>query len=90
MVRLTVSLKNRLAPPEVIVERLASAAAADRLAKALTAYGRIVKTIYILRYIQDEKLPARRSDATEPRRGTPLPRPLVVLCQPGRVSRTAT
>jgi len=27
-----------------------------RLAKALTAYGRIVKTIYILRYIQDEKL----------------------------------
>jgi TnpA family transposase len=56
MVRLTVSLKNRLAPPEVIVERLASAAPADRLAKALTAYGRIVKTIYILRYIQDEKL----------------------------------
>jgi TnpA family transposase len=56
MVRLTVSLKNRLAPPEVVVERLASAAPADRLAKALTAYGRIVKTIYILRYIQDEKL----------------------------------
>lgn len=41
MVRLTVSLKNRLAPPEVVVERLASAAPADRLAKALTAYGRI-------------------------------------------------
>jgi TnpA family transposase len=56
MVRLAVSLKNRLAPPEVVVERLASAAPADRLAKALTAYGRIVKTIYILRYIQDEKL----------------------------------
>jgi TnpA family transposase len=56
MVRLTVSLKNRLAPPEVVVERLASAAPADRLAKALTAYGRIIKTIYILRYIQDEKL----------------------------------
>jgi len=56
MVRLAVSLKNRLSPPEVVVERLASAAPADRLARALTAYGRIVKSIYILRYIQDEKL----------------------------------
>jgi TnpA family transposase len=56
MVRLGVSLKNRLAPPEVIVERLASAAPADRFAKALTAFGRIVKTIHILRYIQDEEL----------------------------------
>ena len=51
-----VSLKNRVAPPEVVVERLASVVPADRLAKALTAYDRIVKTIYILRYIQDEKL----------------------------------
>ena len=56
MVRLAVSLKNRLSPPEVVVERLASAAPADRLARALTAYGRVVKSIYILRYIQDEKL----------------------------------
>ena len=56
MARLTVSLKNRLAPPELVVERLASAVPADRLAKALTAYGQIVKTIHILRYIHDEKL----------------------------------
>jgi len=56
MVRVAVSLKNRVAPPEVVVGRLASSVPADRLAKALTAYGRIVKTIYILRYIQDEKL----------------------------------
>jgi TnpA family transposase len=56
MVRVAVSLKSRVASPEVVVERLASAVPADRLAKALTAYGRIVKTIYILRYIQDEKL----------------------------------
>jgi TnpA family transposase len=55
-VRVAVSLKNRVAPPEVVVERLASATPADRLPKALTAYDRIVKTIYILRYIQDEKL----------------------------------
>jgi hypothetical protein len=41
MVRVAVSLKNRVAPPEVVVERLASAVPADRLAKALTAYGRL-------------------------------------------------
>ncbi len=72
MVRLTVSLKNRLAPPEVVVERLASAAPADRLAKALTACGRIVKTIYILRYIQDEKL--RRAVQMQLNRGEHDPR----------------
>jgi hypothetical protein len=56
LVRVGVSLKNRVAPPEIVVERLAYIAPADRLAKALTAYGRIIKTIYILRYIQDEKI----------------------------------
>jgi hypothetical protein len=74
MVRLAVSLKNRLAPPEVVVERLASAAPADRLAKALTAYGRIVKTIYILRYIQDENSAEPFScSSTAARRGIPWP-----------------
>jgi TnpA family transposase len=55
-----------VAPPEVVVERLASAVPADRLAKALTAYGRIVKTIYILRYTQDEKTPQSRSVTVQP------------------------
>lgn len=55
IVRLGVSLKNWLAPPEVVVERLVSATTVDRLATALTGFGRIVKTIHILRYIQDEK-----------------------------------
>jgi TnpA family transposase len=56
MVRVAVALKTRNAPPEVVVQRLASAGSADRLAKALTAYGRVIKTIYILRYIQEENL----------------------------------
>ncbi len=67
MVRLTVALKNRNAPPEVVVQRLASAGPADRLSKALTAYGRIVKTIYILRYIHEE--PLRRSVQLQLNRG---------------------
>jgi TnpA family transposase len=56
MVRVAVSLKNRHVAPEVVVQRLASAGPADRLSKALTAYGRIIKTIYILRYIHEEEL----------------------------------
>lgn len=56
MVRVAAALKNRNTPPEVVVQRLASAGSADRLAKALTAFGRIIKTIYILRYIQEEDL----------------------------------
>lgn len=67
MVRLAVALKNRNAPPEVVVQRLASAGPADRLSKALTAYGRIVKTIYILRYIHEE--PLRRSVQLQLNRG---------------------
>jgi len=49
------------------VERLASAGSADRLAMALTSYGRIIKTIYILRYIQAEDL--RRSVQLQLNRG---------------------
>ena len=67
MVRLAVALKNRNAPPEVVVQRLASAGPADRLSKALTAYGRIIKTIYILRYIHEE--PLRRSVQLQLNRG---------------------
>ena len=38
MVRVAAALKNRYTPPEVVVQRLASAGSADRLAKALTAF----------------------------------------------------
>ena len=67
MVRLAVALKNRNAPPETVVQRLACAGPADRLSKALTAYGRIIKTIYILQYIHEE--PLRRSVQLQLNRG---------------------
>ena len=47
------------APANVILRRLAGSTPSNRLAKALTALGRIAKTIYILRYIQDEPLRRR-------------------------------
>jgi TnpA family transposase len=56
MVRLAASLKDRLTPAHVVMQRLANANASDRLAGALTQLGRLMKTIHILRYIQEEKL----------------------------------
>jgi TnpA family transposase len=45
-----------MAPAHVVMQRLANAPAADRLAGALSQLGRLVKTIHILRYVHDEKL----------------------------------
>src|SRR5215467_8036387 len=59
LVRVAASLKNRTAPANVIVQRLANASSSDRLARALTALGRIVKTIFVLRYLSDPALRQR-------------------------------
>lgn len=56
LVRVASSLKNRTAPANVIVQRLANSSSSDRLAGALTALGRVVKTIFILRYLSDPEL----------------------------------
>ena len=56
LVRLAASLKDRLTPAHVVMQRLANAGASDRLAGALTQLGRLMKTIHILRYIQEEPL----------------------------------
>jgi TnpA family transposase len=57
LVRVAASLYHRTAPAHVILQRLANST--ERLTKALTALGRIVKTIYILRYIHDPTLRGR-------------------------------
>jgi TnpA family transposase len=59
MVRVTASLKERLTPAHVIVQRLSQHSPSDRLAKAFTALGRIIKTQYILRYLTDSELRRR-------------------------------
>jgi TnpA family transposase len=59
LVRVAASLRNRTSPAHILLTRLASSAPSDRLAKALTALGQALKTIYLLRYIQDEALRAR-------------------------------
>jgi TnpA family transposase len=46
-VRIAASLRNRTAPAHVVLQRLASSAPADRLAKALTALGRALKSLYL-------------------------------------------
>jgi TnpA family transposase len=55
------------------------------VAKALTTLGRIVKTIYILRYIHEENLRRRVQLQLNRRRVAPRPGALVVLRQSRRV-----
>jgi len=59
LVRVASSLVRRTAPAHVVVQRLAGGSSSNRLAKALTAVGRIIKTAYILRYIHDDELRSR-------------------------------
>ena len=58
LVRLVASLKNRVATPSVLLRRLISSPN-DRLARALTALGRVIKTLYLLRYLHDGELRQR-------------------------------
>ena len=53
LVRVASSLRDRTAPAHVVLDRLAASSRSDRLAKALTMLGRVVKTTFILRYIHD-------------------------------------
>jgi TnpA family transposase len=59
LVRLAASLRNRTAPAHVVLRRLASSAPSDRLAKALTALGWALRSLYLLRYIHEEDLRGR-------------------------------
>jgi len=59
LARIAASLKARTAPAHVVLQRLTSSGPSDRVAKALTALGRLVKTRNILRYLHDEPLRLR-------------------------------
>ena len=56
MMRVAISLKQKTAPAHVIVQQLTSKAPSDRLTKAFTNLGRIIKTEYIVRYLTDSEL----------------------------------
>jgi TnpA family transposase len=67
LVRIAASLKDRLTPAHVVLQRVINASPADRVAKALTALGRLAKTTHILRYIHEE--PLRRAIQLQLNRG---------------------
>lgn len=50
------SLKEKTAPAHIVVERLTKSYPLDRLSKAFTMLGRIIKTGYILNYISSKEL----------------------------------
>lgn len=56
MIRVALSMKKRTAPAHVIVQRLTNSFPSDRLSRAFTNLGRIIKTEYILRYLTDPEL----------------------------------
>ncbi len=56
MIHVTQSLKERTTPAHIIVQRLTNNFPSDRLSKAFTNLGRIIKTEYVLRYITDKEL----------------------------------
>jgi len=56
MVRVTASLKNKLSPASEVIRRLSKGTPSDRLTKAFTQLGRLIKTQYILRYITKSDL----------------------------------
>jgi len=59
LVRVAASLRNQTAPAHVVLQRLSASAPSDLVAKALRELGRVVKTIYILRYLDDAELRGR-------------------------------
>ncbi len=56
MIRVAFSLKQRTVPAHIVVQRLTNSFPSDRLSKAFTNLGRIIKTEYILRYLTDSEL----------------------------------
>jgi len=56
MIRVALSLKQRTVPAHIVVQRLISSFPSDRLSKAFTNLGRIIKTQYILRYLTQPDL----------------------------------
>lgn len=58
LVRIAASLRARTAPAHVVLQRLTASGPGDRVAKALTTLGRLVKTRNLLRYLHDEPLRA--------------------------------
>lgn len=56
MIRVVGSLKNKLAPAHEIIRRLGKRSPSDRLSKAFTQLGRLIKTEYILRYLTTPEL----------------------------------
>jgi TnpA family transposase len=56
IVRIVASLRDKTSPAHLIVGKLARSMPGDRLAKAITQLGRLVKTIFIFRYLSDDSL----------------------------------
>jgi TnpA family transposase len=67
LVRVAASLNNRIVSTNVMARRLASGASSNRLAKALSHLGQLVRTVYLLHYLNDPLI--RQQVCTQLNRG---------------------
>ena len=56
MIRVIASLNDKLCPAHEVIRRLSKDSPSDKLSKAFTLLGRVIKTEYILRYLTDSDL----------------------------------
>lgn len=56
MIRIVASLKNKLCPAHEIIRRLLKGSPSDKVSKAFTQLGRLLKTEYILKYLTNDGL----------------------------------
>jgi TnpA family transposase len=59
VVRVIASMRTRVASPSLILHRLGSYARRNSIYQALAEIGRVYKTVWILRYLDDETLRRR-------------------------------
>jgi hypothetical protein len=59
-------LKDRTTPAHIVLDRLAAGSPSDRLAKAQTMHGRIVNTVYVLRYLHRSRHARGRQARSRP------------------------
>jgi TnpA family transposase len=86
MIRITASMKHKLCPAHEIIRRLSKGSPSDKISKAFTHLGRLIKTQYILQYITDSQLRDKVYLQLNKGGTSSWTSTLVVFCRTGKVS----
>ena len=89
LLRVAGSLKRGWVTASLLIGKLQSYPRKNRLTRALQEYGRLVKTIFILRYLESERLPAADQHPAQQGRGPPRPAGVPPVREQGRAPQEA-